>query len=105
MWFAQTDDYMGKVLIINPGEQVSLHFHDFKEETMFVFSGMIDVYMNDPGIPVKSLLPGGILHVNPKDNHSMKCISIMPAILFEVSTPFSKDSIRIKDYYGRGVNG
>ena len=94
---------MGKVLIINPGEQVSLHFHDYKEETMFVFSGIIDVYIDESGVPIKSLMPGGILHVKPEDVHSMKCVSVMPAVLFEVSTPYPKDSIRIKDYYGRDI--
>lgn len=105
IWFAQTKDYMGKVLIIEPGQQVSLHRHNKKEETMLVFSGEVKVEGDKIGAIARKFGQGLIIHVFPDFNHSMKCVSEVPAVLFEVSTSFPDDSIRIKDYYGREVNG
>ena len=92
---------MGKVLIINPDAQVSLHYHEEKEETMILFAGIINVYVDETEVPIIKLIPGGVLHLKPGEAHSMKCVSTMPAVLFEASTPYPDDSIRIKDYYGR----
>lgn len=105
IWFAQTKNYMGKVLIIDPGHQVSLHRHEIKEETMLVFSGEIELSGDSGGVVEKKFGKGVIVHIFPGFHHSMKCISEVPAVLFEVSTPFPDDSIRIKDSYGREVNG
>jgi len=101
IWFARTDYYMGKILIINPGEQVSLHRHDEKEETMYIWDGVIEVTGDIQGTISKIMGSGSTLHVCPGFKHSMKCISTHPAILFEASTPHPEDSVRIKDYYNR----
>ena len=105
VWFAHTEDYMGKLLIIQPGEQVSLHYHKDKEETMYVMFGIMEVYtVGQEGTIVlqEEVCTEGVFHVEPGQYHSMKCISNpQPVYLFEVSTPHPDDSIRIKDFYGR----
>lgn len=97
-WFAQTKDYMGKILVIYPGEQVSIHYHEKKEETMYVFKGVVRVTHN--GL-VRVLYAGDVIHVLPGDIHTMKCVSEERAAIFEVSTPHPDDSIRVKDFYDR----
>ena len=104
-WFAQTENYMGKVLIIKPGEQVSLHYHKHKEETMYVMFGVMEVYTSGPDGTIvlqEILCAEDVLHIPPGTLHSMKCVSDPQAVyLFEVSTPHPDDSIRVKDFYGR----
>lgn len=98
--------FMGKILEIEPLEQVSLHLHNEKEETMYVFQGTIEVYTSD-GDDIKlyqTVNEGEALHVLPKDAHSMKCISGKKAILFEVSTSYPDDSVRLKDFYDREID-
>lgn len=103
LWFALVPGkYMGKVLEINPGEQVSLHKHMKKEETMYIFCGRIEVYSIGPNGTIVSdgeLTAGEVLHFNPETTHSMRCISGIKTILFEVSTAFPEDSVRIKGFY------
>lgn len=105
LWFALVSGkYMGKVLEIDVNEQVSLHKHMKKEETMYIFCGRIEVYSigaNGTIVLDGELKAGDVLHLNPETTHSMRCISGIKTILFEVSTPHPEDSVRIKDFYNR----
>ncbi|MDH5590739.1 MAG: cupin, partial [Gemmatimonadota bacterium] len=37
--WAETEDYVGKILHVNAGEASSLQYHETKDETMFLLSG------------------------------------------------------------------
>ena len=37
--WAQTPQYVGKILHINAGESLSLQYHEVKDETIFLYSG------------------------------------------------------------------
>ena len=37
--FADTDKYVGKILHVDEGEQLSLQYHEIKDETIYVSSG------------------------------------------------------------------
>jgi len=111
-WFAQVPGkYMGKVLIIFPGQQVSFHKHIHKEEHFFIQQGTMQLwtstnnveYDEDNIIKEKKII-GETIHIRPNQPHSMKNIGSDDVILFEVSTYFPDDSVRIKDFYGRGEN-
>ena len=39
--FADNDKYAGKILHIDEGEQLSLQYHEIKDETIYVFSGQL----------------------------------------------------------------
>jgi len=98
LWFAHTNNYMGKILEIDPGEEVSLHDHEIKEETMYVYQGECQVFSDDD---IRPFHPGEFIHIVPGNIHRMRAIGDQRVILFEVSTPFPEDSIRLEDKYGR----
>lgn len=105
IWFALVPEkYMGKILEIEPNEQVSLHLHEFKEETMYLFQGEMELWgLMDNGeeFLAKEVKAGEFIHIMPNQIHSMKSVGKIKVVLFEASTAFPEDSIRLKDYYNR----
>ena len=104
IWFAQTDNYMGKILIIDPNQRVSRHYHEIKEETLYVWEGEVKVDRRPRGSKTGSgrwVKPGGKFHFKAGDVHTMQAALTKRVVLFEVSTPFPEDSIRVQDFYGR----
>jgi len=103
--FALTKDYVGKVLIIKAGHQLSLQFHKVKEETIYIQSGEMKFQVeNDQGVMQEILLkPGMSHHILPNRKHRM--IAISDCEIFEVSTPHLEDVVRLEDKYGRVPNG
>lgn len=101
--FARTDKYAGKLLFIRAGHQLSLQFHEVKEETIYVQSGrMRFLFEEEPGSLVEILLePGDAHHIPPHRQHRM--IAVEDCLVFEVSTPELHDVVRIQDAYGRIV--
>ena len=101
LWFAWTDDYLGKILEINPGQEVSLHKHKIKEETLWVSEGSckIDVEAKGGRMCGRTCGPGDKFHVSPGRKHQMRAFT--KVVIFEVSTPYPEDSVRLKDKYGR----
>ena len=99
--WAQTKDYVGKVLHINKGHKLSLQYHEKKEETIFVSSGKMSfVFENDDGAMEEILLnPGEAHHVPVGRKHRM--IALEDCDVFEVSTPQLDDVVRLEDGYGR----
>ena len=65
--WAETKDYVGKLLHINAGHRLSLQFHRIKEETVYVLSGILYIYDGDGNIT--KLTPGQSFHVNPLQVH------------------------------------
>jgi len=99
--FAVTKDYVGKILVIKAGHQLSLQFHKVKEETIYMQSGeMRFVIENDQGELDEVLLTKGqSFHILPNRKHRM--IAVTDCEVFEVSTPHLDDVVRLEDSYGR----
>jgi mannose-6-phosphate isomerase len=99
--WAKTQDYVGKVLFIRQGHQLSLQYHQQKEETIFLQSGkMTFVFESDTGVLEKiALHPGQAHHIPVGRKHRM--IAVEDCTVFEVSTPQLNDVIRLEDGYGR----
>ena len=99
--FALTRDYVGKVLVIHAGHQLSLQFHKVKEETIYIYSGeMAFEIENDNGEMEEHILtPGMNFHIAPNRKHRMRAIK--DCEVFEVSTPHLEDVVRLEDKYGR----
>lgn len=99
--FAVTKDYVGKVLVIKAGHQLSLQFHKVKEETIYMQSGeMRFVVENEQGEMSEVLLSKGqSFHIAPNRKHRM--IAVSDCEVFEVSTPHLDDVVRLEDSYGR----
>ena len=99
--FAHTERYVGKLLHINPGEALSLQYHELKDETFFVVHGEIDLEVEEEGRLVsRPLTEGESYHVSPTVRHRMVA-GARGCRLCEVSTPELEDVVRVEDRYGR----
>lgn len=99
--WAETRDYVGKILHINRGHRLSLQYHRIKEETIYVASGsMILLFEQDSGEMVEiPLVQGESHHIPTGRKHRM--IAVEDCDIFEVSTPHLDDVVRLEDGYGR----
>lgn len=99
--WAKTGDYVGKVLHINKGHQLSLQYHQKKEETIFLQSGKMKlIFENDSGVLEDVILvPGEAHHIPVLRKHRM--VAVEDCDVFEVSTPQLDDVVRLEDGYGR----
>ena len=104
IWFAVTSEYAGKILHINTGEELSLQYHERKDETIFVLSGELELELGESADQLHShrLKPGDCQQIVPPTIHRMRAIT--PVELCEVSTPELDDVVRIADRYGRAVS-
>ena len=99
--FAVTRDYVGKILFIRAGHQLSLQFHKVKEESIYLQAGEMDFLLEDQSGQLKThkLLPGMSFHIPPQRKHRMTAVK--DCTVFEVSTPHLDDVVRLDDRYGR----
>lgn len=98
--FAQTKDYVGKILHINAGHRLSRQYHNLKEETFLVQSGELTLEIGDNVIITHILKPGDNFHCPPLTVHRMIATATDVDII-EVSTPHLDDVVRLEDEYGR----
>jgi mannose-6-phosphate isomerase len=100
--WAQTERYVGKVLVVRAGARLSLQYHRRKEETLYIASGRVRVEVGPaPEALLPQILdPGAILHLPPGTLHRIEALE--DARIFEVSTPELEDVVRLRDDYGRG---
>ena len=98
---AHTPSYVGKLLHIEPGQALSLQYHERKDETFFVARGSIELQVEEDGKLVsRELREGDSYHVAPPTRHRM-IAGAAGCDLFEVSTPELEDVVRLEDRYGR----
>ena len=99
--WAKTSDYVGKILHIKKGHQLSLQYHRVKEETILVSSGkMLFVIEDERGqMQEIELAAGEAHHVAVGRKHRM--IAIEDCDVLEVSTNHLDDVVRLEDSYGR----
>ncbi|HLU53053.1 MAG TPA: cupin domain-containing protein [Acidimicrobiia bacterium] len=105
MIWAETDDYVGKVIRIHAGHRLSLQLHEEKEESILVIGGKLRLHTGPDADNVTSriLEPGESAHIPPGMVHRFEAIE--DTELVEVSTPQLMDVIRLQDDYGReGTN-
>ena len=99
--WAKTNQYVGKILHIKSGHQLSLQYHRIKEETIFVQSGKMKfVFENETGKMEEILLSAGDAHHIPQ-GRKHRMIGVEDCDIFEVSTPHLDDVVRLEDSYGR----
>ena len=99
--WAVTDRYLGKLIHINKGHQLSLQYHVQKEESIFVASGLLDLVLEDDAgeLHVHRMTAGMSARVRPGRRH--RFIGVEDTDLFEVSSPEIDDVVRLEDSYGR----
>ena len=99
--FAHTDQYVGKILHIDPGKALSLQYHRVKDETLYLLDGEYELEVEEGGELVRhQMKPGDAYHIEPTTTHRMTTGETSCNIL-EVSTPELDDVVRLEDRYGR----
>jgi NDP-sugar pyrophosphorylase family protein len=93
---ACTDKYLTKELYIMKNEGTSHHKHAHKDETMHVISGEVVIKFDDREVTLRK---GDTVHIEPETPHTI--LAVENTVLYEYSTPFLDDTIRIKDRYER----
>ena len=97
--WAETENYVGKLLHINAKQRLSLQYHSQKEETVFVTHGELLNY-TDIESPPQRIPEGQSLHVKPNQVHRFGA-GAEYVELIEVSTPHLDDVVRLEDDYKR----
>jgi len=100
--WAETDQYVGKVLFVNAGESISLQFHREKDESWLVQQGRAKLELGSAGDPVlhaEVIAPGACFHFRPGTVHRVTALE--DTTIIEVSTPQLDDVVRLEDLYGR----
>lgn len=97
--FAATDAYAGKLLFVKSGEALNLHYHERKDEVLFVYDGEIQVEIDDGerGKTLFRLEPHQSIRVRPQVRHRVKAIK--DTAIFEVSTPELDDIQRVTNQH------
>ena len=99
--WAETEWYVGKILVIEAGKRLSLQYHQEKDESILVISGRLRLHHGQPGGPISTtdLGPGEHRHIPVGLVHRYEAIDRCE--LVEVSTPQLADVVRLEDDYGR----
>jgi len=100
VWFAQTERYVGKILVIEAGKRLSLQYHRVKDESIYVQEGKLRLTLERDGeLVVEDLGPGEARHIPPGTRHRFEALE--RCVLCEVSTPEVDDVVRLEDDFGR----
>jgi mannose-6-phosphate isomerase len=99
--FAHTEHYVGKLLFVRAGEQLSLQFHKEKDETIYVHEGKIELEIGEPGgqLDTEIVGPGHSFRIKPGTVHRWRALE--DSAVLEASTPQLDDVVRLEDRYGR----
>jgi len=100
--WARTDRYVGKVLVIEPGNRLSLQKHEVKDESIYVLKGLLHLHLADDAgaVRVETLGPGEHQRIAAGRVHRFEACDERVELM-EVSTPELDDVVRLEDDYGR----
>ncbi|HEX9606794.1 MAG TPA: cupin domain-containing protein [Gemmatimonadaceae bacterium] len=100
--WAQTERYVGKILHINAGHELSVQYHNRKDETVYLLWGEMIFRVQREGDDILDdvqLNVGESFRITPGTIHQM--IAVTDCDVLEVSTPEVDDIVRLSDKYGR----
>jgi mannose-6-phosphate isomerase-like protein (cupin superfamily) len=98
--FAENERYAGKILHLEPGQSLSLQYHERKDETFYVLRGEVILSVEVDGEMKELKLPeGSAYRIRPGERHRMRADA--GCDLIEVSSPELDDVVRLEDAYGR----
>lgn len=105
IWWAWTDQYVGKILHVDAGHKLSVQYHELKDETSYVLKGRVYLHKGTTldNLVATEMEPGQAWRNRPGEVHTIEAIE--DADVLEVSTPHLEDVVRLQDGYGReGTN-
>ena len=100
--WARSERYVGKILHINAGHELSVQYHNTKDETVYLLSGEIVYRVQQDGedtLDDVQLRIGESFRITPGTIHQM--VALTDCDVLEVSTPEIDDIVRLSDKYGR----
>ncbi|MGH7651303.1 MAG: cupin domain-containing protein [Gemmatimonadaceae bacterium] len=99
--WARSDRYVGKILHINAGQELSVQYHNEKDETIYLLSGSMTYRVQDDDGVLRDvrLAVGESFRNVPGTVHQM--VAVTDCDVLEVSTPELDDVVRLSDKYGR----
>ncbi len=98
--WARTDRYVGKILHVKAGQVLSLQYHNFKDETMYVLSGELILRTQPAGELIsRPFKAGESVHIPAKLIHQIEAVTDTDVL--EASTAELDDLVRLQDRYGR----
>ena len=100
--WAESEQYVGKVLFVKAGESLSLQFHRVKDESWLVQEGRAKLELGSAGSAVlkeEVIAAGATFRFRPGTVHRVTAIE--DTTILEVSTAHLDDVVRLEDSYGR----
>jgi quercetin dioxygenase-like cupin family protein len=105
IWYAWTDQYVGKIIHVDAGHKLSLQYHNVKDETSYLLRGRMYLTKGADAehLDVTEIAAGHAWRNRPLEIHTIEAIE--DSDVLEVSTPHLDDVVRLVDAYGReGTN-
>jgi mannose-6-phosphate isomerase len=101
IWWAATDQYVGKILHVNKGHRLSLQYHEKKDETSYVLHGRLILVQgkSEDSLAERTVSVGDVWRNTPGTIHTIEALE--DADVLEASTPHLEDVVRLRDDYGR----
>ena len=101
-WVPEGLPYMGKIMHVNAGHQMSLQIHDQKQEAYYMMSGRAKlIWENNKGEMIETeLQPGFGYHTQVGQKHRLK--GITDCDIIEASVTETGTTWRLADDYARG---
>src|SRR6266540_115959 len=100
--WAHSEQYVGKILFVRAGEELSLQFHNHKDETIYLQQGRIEIEISAPGVRIPEVevaTAGAAFRIRPGTIHRWRALE--DSVVLEASTPDLEDVVRLEDRYGR----
>ena len=99
--WAESEDYVGKVLFVRAGHALSLQYHERKDESWLVQGGRASLELGEVGgeLTTIEVSAGDTFRYRPGTVHRVTATE--DTTILEVSTPHLDDVVRIDDRYGR----
>lgn len=99
--WAETEEYVGKLLFVRAGHALSLQYHERKDESWLVQEGRATLELGEVGGDLAALEigPGDAFRYRPGTVHRISALD--DTLILEVSTPHLEDVVRLDDRYGR----
>lgn len=99
--WAETEQYVGKLLFVRAGEALSLQYHERKDESWLVREGRARLELGEVGgeLETVEVAPGDAFRYRPGTLHRVTALE--DTLVLEVSTPHLDDVVRVEDRYGR----
>jgi mannose-6-phosphate isomerase-like protein (cupin superfamily) len=103
--WAETEQYVGKILHVKAGEALSVQMHEKKDETMHLLRGeiILRVGPSPDALSAVTFREGDSVRIRPGTIHMIEAVTDVDVL--EASTPHLDDVVRFTDRYGRAPSG